>query len=98
MINATVILGTLQSVADRHGDPTALIYQRLFSAHPELEALFHMDRDGGVRASMRYWYLPSHPGRPTCKCWNWPVNASVRCSVRAINTQQHYPQRHLHNY
>lgn len=52
MINATVILGTLQSVADRHGDPTALIYQRLFSAHPELEALFHMDRDGGVRASM----------------------------------------------
>ena len=52
MIDGTVILGTLESVAERHGDPTALIYKHLFSAHPELEALFHMDRDGGVRASM----------------------------------------------
>ena len=52
MIDSAVILETLQSVADRHGDPTALIYRRLFTAHPELEALFHMDRDGGVRASM----------------------------------------------
>ena len=52
MIDAAIILGTLESAADRHGDPTALIYKRLFAAHPELEALFHMDRDGGVRASM----------------------------------------------
>lgn len=52
MIDRTVILETLQSVADRQGDPIALIYRRLFAAHPELEALFHMDRDGGVRASM----------------------------------------------
>ena len=52
MPNAEVILSTLQAVADRHGDPLAAIYARLFSVHPELEALFHMDRDGGVRASM----------------------------------------------
>ena len=52
MPNAELILSTLQAVADRHGDPSAAIYARLFSAHPELEALFHMDRDGGVRASM----------------------------------------------
>lgn len=52
MPNAEVILSTLEAVADRHGDPSAAIYARLFSAHPELEALFHMDRDGGVRASM----------------------------------------------
>lgn len=52
MPNAEVILSTLQAVADRHGDPSAAIYSRLFSAHPELEALFLMDRDGGVRASM----------------------------------------------
>jgi hemoglobin-like flavoprotein len=51
-MDAEVILGTLERVADRHGDPTHEIYRRLFSAHPELEALFHMDRDGGVRASM----------------------------------------------
>ena len=36
----------------RRGDPTADVYARLFAAHPELEALFLMDRDGGVRASM----------------------------------------------
>ena len=52
MPDAEVILGTLEAVADRHGDPTKAIYARLFLAHPELEALFHMDRDGGVRASM----------------------------------------------
>ncbi|MFT3722593.1 MAG: globin [Hyphomonadaceae bacterium] len=49
---AEVILSTLQAVADRHGDPSAAIYARLFRAYPELEGLFHMDRDGGVRASM----------------------------------------------
>lgn len=52
MIDGRVILETLQRVADRHGDAADAIYQRLFAAHPELEALFVMDRDGGVRASM----------------------------------------------
>lgn len=46
------ILRTLEQVAERHGDPAAAIYARLFQAHPELERLFHMDRDGGVRGSM----------------------------------------------
>ena len=32
--------------------PRALIYRRLFDAHPEFEPLFYMDRDGGVSASM----------------------------------------------
>jgi hemoglobin-like flavoprotein len=52
MADADVILATLEVVAERHGDPTALIYRRLFADHPEFEALFYMDRDGGVRASM----------------------------------------------
>ncbi len=52
MPDAGVIVSTLEAVAEREGDPTAAIYARLFHAHPELEALFHMDRDGGVRASM----------------------------------------------
>lgn len=47
-----LIMATLEAVAERHGDPTAAVYARLFRAHPELEALFVMDRDGGVRASM----------------------------------------------
>lgn len=52
MVDSTVILESLQLVADRHGDPADAIYRRLFAEHPELEALFVMDRDGGVRASM----------------------------------------------
>ena len=52
MVDASVILDTLQLVADRHGDPTKRIYDRLFAAHPDLERLFDMDRDGGVRAEM----------------------------------------------
>ena len=50
--DAGVVLGILERLAERQGDPTLLIYERLFAAHPELEALFVMDRDGGVRASM----------------------------------------------
>lgn len=52
MPDADTILKTLEEAADRHGDPAGLIYAKLFAAHPELETLFHMDRDGGVRASM----------------------------------------------
>ena len=36
----------LALVAERRGDPTADVYARLFAAHPELEALFVMDRGG----------------------------------------------------
>lgn len=50
--DATLIVATLELVAERRGDPTADVYAQLFCVHPELEALFLMDRDGGVRASM----------------------------------------------
>lgn len=52
MTDASIITETLESVADRRGDPTSDVYAKLFGAHPELERLFLMDRDGGVRASM----------------------------------------------
>lgn len=52
MVEAAVILETLEQVAERRGDPTPDVYVRLFGRHPELEKLFLMDRDGGVRASM----------------------------------------------
>jgi hemoglobin-like flavoprotein len=50
--DAALVLASLDIVAGRRGDPTADVYATLFSVHPELEALFVMDRDGGVRASM----------------------------------------------
>jgi hemoglobin-like flavoprotein len=52
LINTTLILATLEQVAERHGDPAAKVYDRLFQLHPEFERLFALDRDGGVRASM----------------------------------------------
>jgi hemoglobin-like flavoprotein len=47
-----IIQRTLEQVAERHGDLAAAIYAQLFQAQPELERLFHMDRDAGVRGSM----------------------------------------------
>ena len=52
MPNEAIITGTLELVAERCEDPTPLIYARLFEMHPELEELFVMDTDGGVRGSM----------------------------------------------
>ena len=52
MIDSTVITDVLEKVAERRGDPTPDVYAKLFGSHPELERLFLMDRDGGVRASM----------------------------------------------
>jgi hemoglobin-like flavoprotein len=43
---------SLERVAERHGDPAAFIYARLFAARPELERLFLMDRSGAVRGNM----------------------------------------------
>jgi hypothetical protein len=52
MANADVILATLEAVAERRGDPAPDVYARLFVACPDLERLFVMDTDGGVRGSM----------------------------------------------
>ena len=52
MVDTNAILRTLEIVVERRGDPTPEVYARLFGQHPELEKLFLMDRDGGVRASM----------------------------------------------
>jgi hemoglobin-like flavoprotein len=43
---------SLALLAARVGDPAALVYARLFARHPELEALFVMDRGGQVRGQM----------------------------------------------
>ena len=43
---------SLDLLSERAGDVTGLVYARLFAAYPELEDLFLMDTDGGVRGSM----------------------------------------------
>ncbi|HEX7776103.1 MAG TPA: globin [Parvibaculum sp.] len=46
------ITQSLELVAELCGDPTPLVYARLFAEHPELEALFTRDTSGAVRGQM----------------------------------------------
>jgi hypothetical protein len=52
MINADIIMGTLEAVAERCGDPKEPIFRRLYELDAKFEPLFVMDTDGGVRGSM----------------------------------------------
>jgi len=49
---SAVITNTLEQVAERVGDPTPLVFQRLFAVSPEVEALFVRDTGGLVRGQM----------------------------------------------
>jgi hemoglobin-like flavoprotein len=51
-MDGAAILATLETVAERHGDPTSAIYMELFCRYPELERLFWLDSDGSLRAAM----------------------------------------------
>ena len=50
--DAAVITATLERVSGRVGDPTKLLFERLFAEQPEAEALFIRDKDGLVRGQM----------------------------------------------
>ena len=52
MPDSTPLTESLELVAERLGDVTGAVYDRLFASFPALEALFAMDTDGGVRGSM----------------------------------------------
>jgi len=52
MNDAAVIVETLERVTERVGDPTPLIFERLFAEMPEAEALFVRDKGGLVRGQM----------------------------------------------
>ena len=50
--DAAIITETLERVAERVGDFTPLIFERLFAEIPEAEALFVRDSGGLVRGQM----------------------------------------------
>ena len=50
--DAAIITRTLELAGERCADPVPRIYAQLFARHPQLEDLFVMDTDGGVRGSM----------------------------------------------
>ena len=50
--NAAVIAETLERVGQAVGDPTSLVFRRLFETNPDVEALFVRDATGLVRGQM----------------------------------------------
>jgi hemoglobin-like flavoprotein len=51
-VDAPAIVRSLELAAERAGDLTALVYDRLFADHPQMEALFVRDTDGLVKGEM----------------------------------------------
>ncbi len=43
---------SLERLSELHGDPTDVVYRRLFQRRPELEELFVLDRNGAIRGNM----------------------------------------------
>lgn len=52
MPDLSLVTWSLDRVADRHGDPTKVVYEALFRAEPDAEKLFLLDRSGAVRGNM----------------------------------------------
>jgi hemoglobin-like flavoprotein len=52
MNSAELVAGSLETLAERVGDPRPQVYARLFAAYPEMEALFVRDTTGAVRGEM----------------------------------------------
>lgn len=49
---ADLIAWSLAEVAERHGDPTQAVYDRLFAQSPEMAELFVNDKTGAARGEM----------------------------------------------
>ncbi|UTP37895.1 globin [Phenylobacterium sp. LH3H17] len=47
-----LIAWSLEEVAERHGDPTQAVYDRLFAKSPEMAELFIGDKTGAARGEM----------------------------------------------
>ena len=49
---SSAIATSLEFLGRELGDPQTRIYERLYRQHPEVQSLFVLDADGGVRGSM----------------------------------------------
>ena len=50
--SAAAVLASLELLAERGKDPTALVYERLFALHPEYRTRFVGDVDDAVKGAM----------------------------------------------
>ncbi|MEN6543659.1 globin [Parvibaculum sp.] len=48
----SLVMESLEKVGDRVGDPTPLVYERLFSRNPDMKALFVRDANDLVKGEM----------------------------------------------
>jgi hemoglobin-like flavoprotein len=49
---ADLIEKSLELLAEQCGDPTGLVYDRLFESYPDMKALFWRDKDGAIKGEM----------------------------------------------
>jgi hemoglobin-like flavoprotein len=49
---AALIEASLEALAERAGDPTPLVYAKLFAAYPAYQAHFWRDKDGAIKGEM----------------------------------------------
>lgn len=63
------LAASLELVAARAGDPTSLVYDRLFAARPDLEPLFVGDRTGQARGNMLTMVLETLTDLADGKAW-----------------------------
>ncbi len=52
MNSGEIVAVSLDTLAERVGDPAPQVYVRLFAAHPEMDALFVRDTTSAVRSEM----------------------------------------------
>ncbi|NIJ41050.1 hemoglobin-like flavoprotein [Parvibaculum indicum] len=50
--DADIISHSIERAAELAGDPTPLVYEKLFTQQPEMKALFVLDLDGNARGHM----------------------------------------------
>ncbi|MGX1199182.1 globin domain-containing protein [Parvibaculum sp. MBR-TMA-1.3b-4.2] len=50
--DADIISQSIERVAELAGDPTPLVYEKLFAQQPEMKPLFVLDLDGNARGHM----------------------------------------------
>lgn len=60
---------SLELVVERCGDPTPLVYERLFAQQPQMEALFIGDRTGQARGHMLSMVLETLTDLADGKTW-----------------------------
>ena len=51
-MSSEAITQSLEAVAEKCGDPTQLVYARVFERHPDLKPLFILDRDDSAKGNM----------------------------------------------